>query len=140
MQKFDNAMEVSEGGEAAETLDLMSYWRIIQRRMLGIFGLALFVTLLVTVIVFMMTPVYSSSVTVLVEQNKSKLASMDAVYGSAGPDQSGYYQTQVEMLKSRALMEAVVDRLKLTTNPLFNAPAQPSFLSGLMFWFGDDHV
>lgn len=131
-------MDFSEGSDAGDgevPLDLKSYWRIIQRRIWGILGLAVFITLLVTVVVYMMTPVYSSSVTVLVEQNKSKLASMDAAYSGAGSDQ-GYYSTQVEMLKSRVLMEAVVDRLKLTTNPLFNAPVQHSFFSNLRSGFG----
>lgn len=123
---------IEENGEA---LDLMSYWRIVQRRKWGILGLAVFVTLLVAVIVYMMTPIYSSSVSILVEQNKSKLASMDAVYGGAGSDQV-YYQTQVEMLKSRVLMEAVVDRLKLTAHPLFNAPAKPSFFGGILSGMG----
>lgn len=138
MQKFNDALDIADvsGGEdEAEALDLMGYWRVIQRRKWGILGLAVFITLLVAVIVYMMTPIYSSSVSILVEQNKSKLASMDAVYGGAGSDQM-YYQTQVEMLKSRALMEAVVDRLKLTTNPLFNAPAKPSFVKGLLSGLG----
>jgi succinoglycan biosynthesis transport protein ExoP len=138
MQKFNDALDIADvsgGGDEAEALDLMSYWRIIQRRKWGVLGLALFITLLVTVVVYMMTPIYSSSVSILVEQNKSKLASMDAVYGGAGSDQM-YYQTQVEMLKSRALMEAVFDRLKLTTNPLFNAPAKPSLVSGLQSGLG----
>jgi succinoglycan biosynthesis transport protein ExoP len=140
MQKFNDAIGISDvsGGEdeEEEALDLMGYWRVIQRRKWGVLGLAVFITLLVAVIVYMMTPIYSSSVSILVEQNKSKLASMDAVYGGAGSDQM-YYQTQVEMLQSRALMEAVVDRLKLTTNPLFNAPAkQPSFLSELLSSLG----
>jgi capsular exopolysaccharide synthesis family protein len=139
MQKFSNAMDVPDDGDEEGTLDLMSYWRVIQRRLWGILGLAVFITLLVAVIVYMMTPVYSSSVSILVEQNKSKLASMDAVYGSAITDQT-YYQTQVEMLKSRALMEAVVDKLKLATNPLFNAPVQPSLMDKLMSGLGMEAV
>lgn len=123
------------GEDNAEALDMMGYWRIIQRRKWGVLGLAVFITLLVTVVVYMMTPIYSSSVSVLVEQNKSKLASMDAAYGGAGTDQA-YYQTQVEMLRSRVLMEAVVDRLKLTTHPLFNAPAQPSLLNSMLSALG----
>lgn len=77
MQKFNDAMgiyEVSGGEGEGEALDLMGYWRIMQRRKLGVLGLAVFITLLVTVIVYMMTPIYSSSVSILVEQNKSKLA------------------------------------------------------------------
>lgn len=135
MRKYNDVMDVSEDVDESEALDLMAYWRIVQRRKSGILGLAVFVTLLVTVIVYMMTPVYSSSVSLLVEQNKSKLASMDATYASAGSDQM-YYQTQVEMLQSRALMEAVVDRLKLTSNPLFNAPVKPSFFGGIFSALG----
>lgn len=133
MQRLKSSMvetDFLDNGDEAEALDLKGYWRIIQRRKWGVLGLAVFVSLLVTVIVFMMTPIYSSTVTVLVEQNKSKLASMDAVYGGSGSDQV-YYQTQIEMLKSRALMEAVVDRLKLTSHPLFNAPAKSSFLTSI---------
>lgn len=140
MQRLNNTIDGSEmvgAGNEAEALDLKSYLRIIQRRKWGILGLAVLITLLTTVIVFMMTPVYSSSVSVLVEQNKSKLASMDAVYGGAGSDQV-YYQTQIEMLKSRALMEAVVDRLKLTKHPLFNTPAQKSFVNSLISGLGMD--
>lgn len=139
LNNTQDATEVAEAVDDAEAIDLKSYWRIIQRRKWGILGLAVFITLLVTVVVFMMTPVYSSSVSVLVEQNKSKLASMDAVYGGAGSDQS-YYPTQVEMLKSRVLMEAVVDRLKLTTHPLFNAPVRHSFVNDLLSGLGMNDV
>ncbi len=118
-----------------ESLDLLAYWRMINRRKWGIVGLAFFITLLVVVIVYMMTPVYSSSVSILVEQGKSKFASMDAIGEDTRSDQ-GHYQTQVEMLQSRVLMEAVVDRLKLANNPLFNAPAKPSVAGTLMSALG----
>lgn len=130
-----HSIETPDGDEESAPLDIKSYLRIILRRKWGILGLAFFITLLVTVIVFMMTPIYSSSVTLLVEQNKSKLASMDAAYSGAGSDQ-GYYTTQVEMLKSRALMEAVVDKLKLTTHPLFNAPVKSSFINSALVGMG----
>lgn len=125
----------NDGAEEAEALDLMSYLRVIQRRKWGIIGLAVFITLLATVIVYMMTPIYSSSVSILVEQNKSKLATMDSAYSSAMSDQI-YYQTQVDMLKSRVLMEGVVDKLKLTTNPVFNMPVESSLVHRLMSGLG----
>ncbi|MDX8379273.1 MAG: polysaccharide biosynthesis tyrosine autokinase [Gallionella sp.] len=132
-QTLDNfdLTEIDEG----ESPDLMSYWRIIMRYKWRILGLALFFTLLVSVIVYMMTPIYSASVSLLVEQNKSKLASMDSAYESAITGKI-YYQTQVAMLKSRSLMEAVVDRLKLTSRPLFNTPVKPSLIYQLMSTLG----
>ena len=132
MQQSVNVRDNHSVGEEEEgSLDLLAYWRVVQRRKWGIVGLSIFVTLLVLVIVYMMTPVYSSSVSILVEQNKSKFASMDAMYSGESSDK-GYYQTQIEMLQSRALMEAVVDRLKLASNPLFNAPAKSTLLNSVL--------
>jgi len=108
-----------------EALDLIAYWRVVQRRKWGIIGLAFFLTLLVAVVVFMMTPIYSSTVTLLVEQNKAKLLSIDEIYSGVSSDQA-HYQTQVELLQSNALMEGVVDRLKLVKHPLFDPLAQHS--------------
>ncbi len=102
------------------------YWYIVRRRLWEVLGLALLITLLVTVVVYMMTPVYRSSVSLLVEPNKPKFASMDTAYG--GGDQTSY-PTQVDMLRSRVLMEAVVDRLKLSSHPLFTPSEKNGVLS-----------
>ena len=123
----NNSQPVSDD---TESLDLISYWRVIQRRKFGILGLAAFLTLLVTVVVFMMTPIYSSTVTILVEQTKAKMLSIDEVYSGVSSDQA-HYQTQVEMLQSNALMEAVVDKLNLTAHPLFNDADKKSMFSFL---------
>ena len=125
----------SMGAEEGEELDLLAYWRVIQRRKWGVLGLAVFLTLLVTVVVFMMTPIYSSTVTLLVEQNQAKLLSIDEIYSGVSSDQS-HYQTQVELLQSNALMEAVVDRLKLTTNPVFDPRAQHSMVKDMLVSLG----
>lgn len=131
---LDNQANFSETDEE-EALDLIAYWRVIQRRKWGILGLAVFLTLLVTVVVFMMTPIYSSTVTLLVEQNKAKLLSIDEIYSGVSSDQS-HYQTQVELLQSNALMEGVVDRLKLTAHPLFDPRVQHSMVKDLLASMG----
>lgn len=137
MQTNISAMNIqsnqAEGVE--ESLDLIGYWRVIQRRKWNVLGLAIFLTLLVTVVVFMMTPIYSSTVTILVEQSKAKLLSIDEVYSGVSSDQS-HYQTQVELLQSNSLMESVVDRLKLTSNPLFDPAAQHSFMKDILAGVG----
>ncbi len=130
MQYVKNNINSLPVSDEAESLDLISYWRVIQRRKFGILGLAAFLTLLVTVIVFMMTPIYSSTVTILVEQTKAKMLSIDEVYSGVSSDQA-HYQTQVEMLQSNALMEAVVDKLNLTAHPLFNDADKKSMFSFL---------
>lgn len=131
---LDNQANFSDADEE-EALDLIAYWRVIQRRKWGILGLSVFLTLLVTVVVYMMTPIYSSTVTLLVEQNKAKLLSIDEIYSGVSSDQS-HYQTQVELLQSNALMEGVVDRLKLTAHPLFDPRAHHSVLKELFASMG----
>lgn len=113
-----------------EALDLIGYWRVLQRRKWGVLGLAVFLTLLVVVVVYMMKPVYSSIVTILIEQNKAKLLSIDEIYSGVSSDQA-HYQTQVELLKSNALMETVVDKLNLVTNPVFDPRQQHSILGDI---------
>lgn len=130
MQQIGNATHNQFANEDEESLDLMGYWRVLQRRKWGVLGLAVFLTLLVTVVVYMMTPIYSSTVTLLVEQTKAKMLSIDEVYSGVSSDQS-HYQTQVEMLQSNALMEAVVDKMKLADNPLFNPVAERSVMAML---------
>ena len=136
MQNPGNTLNIqSVDVDEEEALDLMAYWRVIQRRKWGVLGLAVFLTLLVAVIVFMMTPIYSSTVTLLVEQNKAKFLSVDEIYSGVTSEDT-HYQTQIELLHSNSLMEAVVDRLKLTTNPLFDPRAQHSTLKDMFASMG----
>jgi len=57
---------------------------------------------------------YSAKATVLIEDTTPKVVSIPEV---AGPEQSPnfYYSTQYEVIKSRALAEAVVEKLQLYT-------------------------
>lgn len=131
MQQNVNTINNQAVGSDEEAFDLIGYWCVLQRRKWGVAGLAVFLTLLVSVVVFMMTPIYSSTVTILIEQNKAKLLSIDEIYSGVSSDQA-HYQTQVELLKSNALMVAVVDKLKLTTNPLFDPRQQHSMVKDVL--------
>ena len=106
-----------------ETLDLVEYWRSIAKRKWSILGLVLLVCLITTLAVYSMRPTYRSTATVLIEQGKAKVVSIEEVYNSMGGNRE-YYQTQVEILKSRELARKVVERLKLTTHPDFDPRQQ----------------
>ena len=106
-----------------ETLDLVEYWRSIAKRKWSILGLVLLVCLLTTLVVYSMRPTYRSTATVLIEQGKSKVVSIEEVYNAMGGNRE-YYQTQVEILKSRELARKVVERLKLTTHRDFDPRQQ----------------
>ncbi len=110
-------------GSDSETLDLVEYWRSITKRKWSILGLVLLVCIITTLVVYSMRPVFRSTATVLIEQGKSKVVSIEEVYNSMGGNRE-YYQTQVEIMKSRELARKVVERLKLTTHRDFDPRQQ----------------
>ena len=105
------------------TLDLVIYWRSIAKRKWMILGLAAVLALLTWLVVNMETPIYSSTVTLLIEQNRSKVAPTEEVFASAG-DSREHFQTQAEILKARALAVKVVNKLDLTRHPDFDPRQQ----------------
>jgi polysaccharide biosynthesis transport protein len=106
-------------GEKA--LDLVEYWRSIAKRKWGILGLVLLVAIIATLVVFAMRPTYRATTTILIEQGKNKVVSIEEVYNNmVAGSQREYHQTQIEILKSRELAERVVKRLNLVKHPEFD--------------------
>src|SRR5882672_4895600 len=99
-----------------QTIDLVEYWRAISKRRYSILGLTVLVAILAFLIVSNMRPIYRGTATLLIEQGKNKVVSIEEVY-SQGMIQREYYQTQVEILKSEDLARKVVRKLKLASHP-----------------------
>jgi capsular exopolysaccharide synthesis family protein len=110
---------VASGRQEGETSDLVLYWRGLARRKWAILGFAIILAVAAAVLVNMQTPIYRSTVTLLVEQNRAKVAPTEEVYASAA-DSREHFQTQAEILRSRALAVKLVERLDLTNHPDFD--------------------
>jgi capsular exopolysaccharide synthesis family protein len=100
-------------------IDIVEYWHAIEKRKWSILGLAVVVSILASLIVSNMTPQYRGTATLLIEQGRSKVVSIEEVY-SQGLIQPQYYQTQAEILKSDELARKVVQRLQLDRHPEFD--------------------
>jgi len=121
-----------------DTLDIVEYWRAIAKRRWSILGLTLLVAVLAGLIASSMRPLYRGTATILIEQGKSKIVSIEEVY-SQGLIQREYYQTQVEILKSDELARKVVEKLKLTSHPDYDIrQSQPGWFARLLA-FGTPH-
>lgn len=105
--------------QRTETLDLVIYWRSIAKRKWMILGLAAAIAVVTWLIVNLETPIYRSSVTLLIEQNRARVAPTEEVYASVG-DSREHFQTQAEILKARALAVKIVDKYDLTKHPDFD--------------------
>jgi succinoglycan biosynthesis transport protein ExoP len=108
-----------------ETLDLVRYWRAINRNKWRIAALVAAVTVLAVLYAQSLQHVYRATATILVETSKPKVVSIEEVYsGSMGSYE--YLYTQAGILQSRELAARVVRKLHLAQHASSTAgPAPP---------------
>ena len=111
------------GGISAEQkLALLEYWRSVVKRRWAILALGLLVAVVAGIASFALTPVYSTSATVLIEAGRGKIVGIEEVYSIS--QEREHYQTQVEIVRSRDVAERTARALKLWNRPEFD-PRQP---------------
>lgn len=110
---------MSLGVSDEQKLELLEYWRSIQKRKWAILALGLVAALVAGAIAFALTPIYSATATLQIEAGKGKILSIEEVY-AGGSQAREHYQTQVEILKSREVAERTVKALKLWEHPEFD--------------------
>jgi len=108
---------------AQEEIDLRYYWNVIARYKWSIVSLALIVSLLAGLTVYSMMPIYRATATLLIEAQQAKVLSIEDIYG-IDTNNKEYYQTQYEVLKSRALAEKVIEKMGLINHAEFSIPSE----------------
>ncbi|KFN45092.1 GumC family protein [Arenimonas oryziterrae] len=126
-QQLSLDLRSQEAVAGGDEIDLLSYWRILVKRkwtVLGAMGIVLVSTLVATLL---MTPIYRASATLQIDRDTIQVVQvegMGAVEGGAGD--RDFYQTQYELLKSRALAERVATQLGLTAPGALEKLTPPS--------------
>src|SRR5438132_14263546 len=87
------------------------YLKLFRKHLWLILGLFATVTLTVTVWTFNQTPVYEAAAMVLIEPETPKVINIQDD-NTIAPGQD-YYQTQYQVMRSRAVAARVIDALKL---------------------------
>jgi len=106
----------------------LRYWRrSLEKKRWSIVLLTLLVGAVTALVVYSMTPIYRSTATLYIEPAKSKIVSIEEVYGGVSGNRE-HIQTQLEILKSRELAEKLVKRLNLTTDPAIDPRQRPPAL------------
>jgi capsular exopolysaccharide synthesis family protein len=98
---------------------------LLQRTRLGL-GVAGIVFVLVIAAFAVKTPTYSAMGSVVVDPKHENLAQAEQKQAGYLPPDTSAVDTQVEVLRSPALAEAVVRRLKLWNDPEFNPRMRPA--------------
>jgi len=111
-------MQITNQASPEAVIDLKSYMRIIAKGKWRIIAFAIFITLLVTVYVFYLPPIYRATSSLLIKTNQENTVSIDSVI-SLDTSRKDYFLTQFEILKSRSVTEQVIDELQLVLHPEF---------------------
>lgn len=118
----------------AEQIDIGQYWNVVMRKKWTIVGITVGLTVLVGVLLFLMSPVYRSTVTIMVESQEANVVSIQDVYGVDTRRQE-YLQTQFEILKSLPLATKVITRLNLAKTDEFAPYLETSDLKKSIYGF-----
>jgi succinoglycan biosynthesis transport protein ExoP len=112
--------ELASLGEPQEhdeqTLDLVRYWRAINRNKWRILAFVVAIGVLAVLFAQSLAPVFRGTATLLIEAGKPKIVSIEEVY-AAGSANREYFETQVGILKSREMARRLIQRMDLATHP-----------------------
>ena len=126
-----------EKEEKAKEIDLMDYWRVVVRRKWVVITFAGAIIFFTAVFSFLVTPQYKSTATLLIEEESSRILSIDETLGyepRVVQDLRGY-NTQLRLLKSKSLAERIARKLNLVARPEFGAmrKSKTSLIAGLKY-------
>jgi capsular exopolysaccharide synthesis family protein len=103
--------------DADRLAEQLRFWRrSISKHKWSSLALAAAITVLTTLIVYVIEPTYRSTATLMLESNKAKVVSIEEVYSSTSGNRE-FYQTQAEILKSEELARRIVVKMRLVDHP-----------------------
>ena len=115
--------------------NLLDFIRIVRVHHKLILGTTAIVLALVTIIVLQLTPLYTATSVVMLDQRKNSVEDTAAVLSGLPSDQATI-QNQVQILTSLELAGRVVEKLKLDQDPEFNPKAGGSIFKTALEFVG----
>jgi len=116
-----------------DEIDLLEYWKILRDRKWLIAAVTGGVMALALVLTLLTTPIFQASSTLQIDRETIKVVDVGGLTPAESPYDEDFYQTQYELLQSRALALRVIQDLKLVDNPEFKddeAPAKGAIAKG----------
>jgi len=117
-----------------DVINLREYFGVVTRFKWRIAFLSIAVTMLASLFVFSLPPVYQATATLMVESEPAKALSIDEVYG-LDSSRKEFLLTQFQIIKSKSIAEEVVRRLDLRNSPEFDPDQrEPSLKDRIKSW------
>ena len=132
VNEFQKAMD--EWHETEE-IQLRDYLEVIMRRKWLIVTVLALVFLSTLIFTLAVTRIYEASAVVEVSQETPHVTTFQEVLGSEIQARE-FYETQVELLRSKAMINRVIDRLDLIAHPVIRKTVFKDGKSGVITRFG----
>jgi polysaccharide biosynthesis transport protein len=136
-QQIANAVRADNVADEGE-IDLRSYWRILVKRRWTVLGTLAIVFITALVGTLLMTPIYRATAVVQIERDTIKVVDVGSMTPVEGSGDRDFYQTQYELLRSRALLQRAVSRMGLAENSDLERITPRSPWVKLMSMFADE--
>ncbi|MDH5184257.1 MAG: polysaccharide biosynthesis tyrosine autokinase, partial [Gammaproteobacteria bacterium] len=114
---LDNLLNQNDWDES--DIDFLHYWHIVRRYAKQIIGLMFLAILVGVFTAFSMQPIYTGETSLHVDPLSPKLVAVDPLQNAANT--MFFYKTQEEVIRSRSIAEAVIDKLSLQKHPVLVA-------------------
>lgn len=102
-----------DAGAQDDKIDLLEYWRILVKRRWTVLATVAMVMVIALVSTLLMTPIYRSVATLQIERNAAQVVQVGGVNNEAAEYGNDFQETQIGLLKTRALAQRVVSQLGL---------------------------
>lgn len=119
--------------EKRKSVDLWEYWRVITKRKWVLIAFASSLFLFTLISSFLATPKYQATTTLLIEEETSKLLSIEETF-SYQPQifrDLRFFNTQLRLIKSESLAERVAIRMNLLSQEEFASEENKSLISSI---------
>ena len=118
--------------DLSDLSDLLNLWNVVRRYLPNIL-LFIFSSVIMTwLVVSEINPVYRATALISIEKESVPFTT-DGSFSTTGATTKEYRSTQVEILRSRSLIEDVVKTLDLSSHKAFNS-RQPGWQQLLTYW------
>jgi succinoglycan biosynthesis transport protein ExoP len=101
-----------------DEIDLLAYWQILLKRRWLVLGILVSILALTLLITLLTPPVYRATATLQIDREAMQVVQVEGMQAPEAANSGDFYQTQYELLQSRALAERVVDTMNLANSSL----------------------
>lgn len=123
----DNTPKIAPTTVLSQEFDIQKWLFLILEHRWWIIGVSILTTLIMTIYSFLVTPIYSATATVYVQtQSRAPIGNQNIVGVTSWGEEMRFYNSQDQIIRSREVLQEVVERLQLQNHKAFKGLKDPA--------------